>query len=118
RVTLAEEPFVVPGLEGNRRTKYAGLAALAVFFAGFAGLVGWEYRSRRVTRPDEVATEAGARLIGTIPPLAAGGGAGVPHAVLVEAIDTARTMLMHATPGGAELRTLLVTSAVSGEGKT
>jgi polysaccharide biosynthesis transport protein len=38
--------------------------------------------------------------------------------VLVESIDTTRTMLLHATPAGTGLRTLLVTSAVAREGKT
>jgi capsular exopolysaccharide synthesis family protein len=121
RVTLSEEPFVVAGLEGNRRLKYALGATLGMFLAGFAGLVWWEHRRHRVITPDEISTEVGARLIGTIPPLAAdphGGMTGASHAVLVEAIDTTRTMIVHATPEGAKLRTLLVTSAVSREGKT
>jgi succinoglycan biosynthesis transport protein ExoP len=119
RVTLSDEPFVVSGLEGNRRMKFAPMAAVGTFLAGFAGLVALEHRGRRVTSTDEVTTGLGMRLIGTIPPHA--GSQPEPAAgpsVLVESIDTARTMLLHGNPAGPGLRTLLVTSAVSGEGKT
>ena len=67
RVTLAEEPFVVTGIEGNRRLKFALLAGVGVFVLGFAGLVGWEHRSRRVTHTDEVSTDLGVRLLGHDP---------------------------------------------------
>lgn len=121
RVTVSEEPFIVPGIEGNRRLKYALLTALGVFFLGFAGIVGWEFRRRRVTHVDEVSTRLGARLIGTIPPLninTRDPAHNNAHAFLVEAIDTTRTMLMLGTPKGTKLRVLMVTSAVPGEGKT
>jgi polysaccharide biosynthesis transport protein len=121
RVTLAEEPFVVQGIEGNRRLKYTLMAGLGAFVLGFGGLVTWEHRSRRVTRTEEVSTELGARLIGTIPPLGPGPDAAAcadAHSPLVEAIDTTRIMLTHGTPDASKLRVLMVTSAVSGEGKT
>jgi capsular exopolysaccharide synthesis family protein len=120
RVTLAEEPYALSGLEGNRRLKYALMAGVAVFLIGFGGLVGWEYRSRRVTHTDEVTTNLGVRLLGTVPPREKAGGAQTPlaRAALVEAIDTTRTMLLHGAPAGTVLRTLLITSAGSGEGKT
>lgn len=120
RVTLAEEAYVIPGIEGSRRLKFTLIVGIAVAALGFAGLVGWEYRCRWVTHTDEVTTDIGVRLLGTVPPVAAGGDprTGVPSKVLVEAIDTARTMLLHGTPDGARMRTVLVTSAVAGEGKT
>ncbi len=49
RVTVMEEPFIVGKAEENRRWPYALLASLTVFLMGFGGLVGWEYRNRRVT---------------------------------------------------------------------
>ncbi|MBA4067417.1 MAG: hypothetical protein C0501_27650 [Isosphaera sp.] len=121
RVTIAEDPFVVQGIEGNRRLKFALVAAFALFGLGFGGLVFWEYRGRRVTHVDDATSSLGARLVGTIPPLVAsspGAASSDAHAILVESIDTARNMLMHGTPGAADARVLLVTSAVSGEGKT
>lgn len=112
RVTLAEEPYVVPGIEGNRRLKFTLIVAGVVLAVGFAGVVGWEYRARRVVHAGEVTSEIGLPLLGTLPP--AGAGEGNSSLALVEAIDTTRTMLLHA--GG--MRSVLVTSAVSGEGKT
>jgi capsular exopolysaccharide synthesis family protein len=109
------------GLEGNRRLKYTLLGALGAFLLGFGALVVWEYRCRRVTRTEEVSTQMGMRLIGTIPPLvsdAAGQGSPDAHSPLVEAIDTTRIMLTHGSPDSSKLRVLMVTSAVSGEGKT
>ncbi len=49
RVTVMEEPFIVGKVEEDRRWPYALLAGLTVFLVGFGGLVGWEYRRRRVT---------------------------------------------------------------------
>lgn len=119
RVTLAEEPYALSGLEGNRRLKYAMMAGVAVFLLGFGGLVGWEYRSRRVTHTDEVTTNLGVRLLGTVPPREkVGEQTPLARAALVEAIDTTRTMLLHGAPAGKILRTLIITSAGSGEGKT
>jgi succinoglycan biosynthesis transport protein ExoP len=119
RVKQADEPFIVTGIEGNRRLKSALMAAAGTFLLGFAGVVFWEYRSRRVTHTDEVSSGLGARLLGTIPPLV-GTGRATPGAQsnLIEAIDTTRIMLTHGSPLAADLRVLLVTSAVSGEGKT
>jgi len=121
RVSLLEPPYVMVGLEGNRRLKYTLLGVLGAFLLGFGGLVAWEYRCRRVTRTEEVSTEMGMRLIGTIPPLVsdrAGQGSPDAHSPLVEAIDTTRIMLTHGSPDSSKLRVLMVTSAVSGEGKT
>ncbi len=121
RVTVAEESFIVPGIEGNRRLKFAILTCLGVFVVGFGGLIGWEFRSKRVTHPDEVTSALGTRLIGTIPPFTANAreaSHNYSHVVLVEAIDTARTMLMHGASDGTNRRVLIVTSALSGEGKT
>ena len=120
RVTTSEEPYVINGLEGNRRLKFTIMAGIGVFVLGFVGLVGWEARGRRVTHADEVTTALGVRLLGTVPPVANSDGpqAAQTRAALVEAIDTTRTMLLHGSPGGKTLRTVLVTSGVSGEGKT
>jgi succinoglycan biosynthesis transport protein ExoP len=121
RVTTHEPPFTVLGIEGNRRLKYTILVGLGAFLLGFGGLVGWEYRSRRVTRTEEVTSELGMRLIGTIPPLVQSAGEEAredANSPLVEAIDTTRIMLTHCAADGTKLRVLMVTSAVSGEGKT
>jgi len=120
RVTLSEEAFVVPGIEGNRRLKYTLIGTVLAFAAGFAGLVGWEFRRRRVTHAEEVTTDMGVRLLGTVPPMGPSDGRGPAGSgpALTEAIDTTRTMLLHGTPAGHGVRTVLVTSAVAGEGKT
>jgi succinoglycan biosynthesis transport protein ExoP len=115
RVKLTEDPYVMAGVEGNRRLRNAGMAGAGVLLAGLAGLVGWEVRSRRVTRSDELATALGLPLLGTIPPAEAGIEA---SGELVEAVDSARTVLLHSDPSDRPLRTLVVTSALPGEGKT
>ncbi|MBX9580896.1 MAG: AAA family ATPase [Gemmataceae bacterium] len=118
RVTKLEDPYLVAGLEGNRRLKFTLGAGVGILLLGFAGLVGWEARSRRVTHTDDATTDLGLRLLGTVPPIGGDGDGGPPPAALAEAIDTARTMLLHGTPAGAAIRTVLVTSGVAGEGKT
>jgi polysaccharide biosynthesis transport protein len=117
RVTLAEEAFIVPGIEGNRRLKFTFLAAVGVVGIGFFLIVMWEHRSRRVLHTDDVAS-LGIRLIGAVPTVNRDPQpGGESHPVLVEAIDATRTLLLNGTHD-SELRVLVVTSAVSGEGKT
>ncbi len=121
RVVLHEPPHTITGLEGNRRLKFAAMAGVGVFLLGFSGLVGWEYRARRVTHADEVTAAVGVRLLGTVPPILAPGSgpqAALARTTLVEAIDTIRTLLLHSASTGRGLRTILITSAGSGEGKT
>ncbi len=115
RVTLAEEPHVVPGLGGSRRKKFAVVAVLGVLFAGFACVVLWEQRTARVTHPDDVTVALGVRLIGAVPP--PGPARDGTHPVMVEAIDATRTMLLNGMPD-SDLRVVVVASAISGEGKT
>lgn len=119
RVALWEEPVVVNGVEGNRRTKYTAMAAGGCVLLGLV-LVTWlEHRNRRIQGTDEVTRGMGLRVIGTVPI--------VPreafknstnnewHYHLTESVDATRTMLIY---GSQSARRILVTSAVSGEGKT
>jgi capsular exopolysaccharide synthesis family protein len=95
------------------------MVSLGTFLLGFGGLVFWESRSRRVTSTDDVTAALGLPLLGTVPPPVPGSAQNPLNRIaLVEAIDTTRTMLIHGTPGGRSLQTVLVTSAVAGEGKT
>jgi capsular exopolysaccharide synthesis family protein len=118
RVTLAEEPYAVSGIQGNRRLKMTMLITLGVFLLGYGSLVAWEYGTRRVSSTRELSNGLGLKLLGTVPPVSAAVRANEPHMALAEAIDTTRTMLLHGAAGDRQLRTFLVTSAVEGEGKT
>ena len=122
RVSVAEEPYIMTGLEANKRLKVTLMGTIGVFVVSFAGLVFWEFRTRRVTNADEVSRALGIRLVGTVPPISSlantsGRGQAESHA-FAEAIDAARTMLLYGCAGGRRLRTVLVTSALAGEGKT
>ncbi len=120
RVSEHEEPRLIPVNELQRRLKYAGMAAIAGLGAVAAGFAGRELLRNRVSDPAQV-TGLTLPVLGALPALE-------PTAPLVavrseasltaaEAIDTVRTMLLHAVaPTGP--RAVLVTSAVPGEGKT
>jgi capsular exopolysaccharide synthesis family protein len=128
RVTVWEEATVVPGIEGNRRLKYSGLAALCVLACGAGLITLLEARQRRIVATDQVSDSLGLRVIGTIPTLprrasrsAAAGSREIAEwqYMLTECVDTTQTMLVHALespkPGG---RSILVSSALPNEGKT
>jgi capsular exopolysaccharide synthesis family protein len=104
---------------------------LAAILAAVAGLalacvgVGWlECRVRRIHSVDEVTTGLGLRLVGAVPPTAPAV-LRLPATIetkaeehhFVESIDGIRTMLLRDARAGG-LRLVMVTSAVSGEGKT
>jgi capsular exopolysaccharide synthesis family protein len=127
RVSMWEEPVVEAGIEGNRRLKYALLAGLAVLLAGLGLVAGLEYRNRRIIHGDEVSSALGLRVIGTVPSLprrALARGAALNGQIpdwqlhLAESIDNTRTLLLHGLGGDLPVRTIMVTSATSGEGKT
>lgn len=119
RVSMWEDAYVFPGIEGNRRVKYTVMAVAGFLILGLA-LAQWlEIRHRRIQSIDEITSGLGLQVLGTVPAMPKGGTAARsnwPH-LLTEAVNTTRTMLLSG-PGSAETRTLLVTSAMSGEGKT
>lgn len=103
-------------------TSFAGLAG----FAGALVLIAFlEWRTRRVDGVDQVVTDLGMRVIGTVPAfpnrasLKAAEAAGNANwrFVLNEAINSTRTMLLH-TARSQSMQVVMVTSATQGEGKT
>jgi capsular exopolysaccharide synthesis family protein len=109
----------------KRQILSAAFAAIAGFFlAGF--IVAWvECRARRIHTTDEVTAGLGLRVVGAVPPSAPNllrlGSATEKEQPeehhFLESIDGIRTMLLRDARAGG-LRLVMVTSAVSGEGKT
>jgi capsular exopolysaccharide synthesis family protein len=108
----------------KRQILSAILAAVAGLALACVG-VGWlECRVRRIHSAEEVTTGLGLRLVGAVPPTAPAV-LRLPATVetkaeehhFVESIDGIRTMLLRDARAGG-LRLVMVTSAVSGEGKT
>lgn len=99
------------------------------FFGGLFGIAFLELQTRKVDSADEVPTELGLQVVGTLPIMlskaARGGGIirrrnEVDHywqSLMLESIDATRTMLIHAARSGSH-RVVMITSAVGGEGKT
>src|SRR5439155_14088017 len=86
----------------------------------------WEFRVRRINTADDVVHGLGWRLVGQLPALPGQGRGGLLRKqtdprywqnLMTESVDAVRTMILHAARVDG-LRTVMVTSAVSGEGKT
>src|SRR5262249_48562517 len=102
------------------------LAAVGSLFLALYGVGWWEFRARRVSTVDDVVHGLGLSLVGTVPHVLSrdrygsntGSAAGLRwRSVLGESVDSARTLLLHLART-EDLRTVMVTSAVGGEGKT
>jgi capsular exopolysaccharide synthesis family protein len=95
----------------------AALIGLPVAAFGFVcfGVAWLESRARRVQTPEEVASGLGLRVIGSVPAMS--GNPEVYEHDLLESIDAIRTLLLR-EDSVVETRVVMVTSAVSGEGKT
>jgi capsular exopolysaccharide synthesis family protein len=99
----------------------AGLGTMALVLLAFSFL---EYRRRKINSADEVVHGLGIRLVGTLPDFnrprirfLPDGKGPTYESLLTDSVDALRTiMLFSARMEG--LRSVLVTSAVSGEGKT
>jgi capsular exopolysaccharide synthesis family protein len=111
---------VIP-VDGFRRgLKFGGVAGLGGFGLVLAGFVGLEQRRNRVSDPQQVG-DLTLPVLGTLPDLDPSHHVpttrGPDWAVAVEAIDTVRTMLVHAL-GSTKAPVLMITSAAPAEGKT
>jgi capsular exopolysaccharide synthesis family protein len=103
------------------------ILAAVPLVAGVGGvvLVGWlEFRARRIASADEVAVGLGMRVLGAVPALNEAGRRqmlapeeGSYDHNLVESIDALRTTLLRSARE-VPTKVVMVTSAVSGEGKT
>lgn len=122
RVTKLEVD-VMSGIEGTRRVKFAGMAALGIGVVGLGVLVWRESRNPRVLSSTQLPGELGLPLIGVLPPLRPTNRAAPAddpnwQVALGEAVSAARTILQYGVSGPRPARSILVGSALSGEGKT
>lgn len=115
----------IPNNNQNKKLLLAGAGGLGALAAVVLLVALLEWRTRRVDGVDQVVTELGVRVIGTVPlfpnradlrAAVAAGGANWRF-VLNESVNSARTMLLH-TARARSMQVVLVTSATQGEGKT
>jgi succinoglycan biosynthesis transport protein ExoP len=126
-VTLVQRAELPQSLDRSRQMKLAGAAGIGTFFLLLLGVSLWEFRSRKITLPDDVAEGLRLPLVGTLPalpararqPLAGPASRRLQHMQerLSESVDSLRTLLLHAARA-EDLQVVMVTSADAGEGKT
>lgn len=125
RVSIRESATVIMNQNLKQKTMISVAAAFISFF-GVLVLIGFlEWRTRRIDGVDQVVTELGMRVIGTVPAfptkasLKATDAAGNANwrFVLNESINSTRTMLLHSARSHS-MQVVMVTSAMQGEGKT
>jgi capsular exopolysaccharide synthesis family protein len=127
RVKIFEPATVVQGIEGNRRLKYSLLAFGGILIFGIGWITYLEARNRRVVCTQDASNDRGLVLIGTVPEIpyrfrnATADDrnlATVWQSMLTESVDVARTVLVHSLASEKAGHSILITSAVPGEGKT
>ena len=127
RITLLEDAEI-PRIKGDDgRIKKTGMAAVGSFALVLLGVSLWEFRSRRIDSVHEVSQGLGLRIVGSLPALPARAqrltsGERMPRDTywdnrLIESVDATRTMLLH-TAKAESIRSVMVCSALGGEGKT
>ena len=120
----AEPPLTKDESKG---LKMAGLAGFGTFALVLFGVSWLEFQARRVNTVEEVVQGLGLRLLGSLPALPDRMRNRVSgttkardlslHGLLIESVDAIRAMLLHDSRVES-LRTLMIASAVGGEGKT
>ncbi|MBN9522461.1 polysaccharide biosynthesis tyrosine autokinase [bacterium] len=125
RVSVREPAVLIMNQNFRQKMMMGGAAGVAGFL-GVLGLIAMiEWRNRRVDGVDQVVTDLGMRVIGTVPAfpnrasLKAAELAGNANwrFILNESINSTRTMLLH-TARSQSMQVVMVTSATQGEGKT
>jgi capsular exopolysaccharide synthesis family protein len=117
RVRPLEEAGVAGTVDENRQLKYAGVAGGGVFGLALLGICWWDSRARRVSSPLEVQQALNLRVVGTLPTMQQRRAGRYGQNLMVESVDAMRTSLMHFARVES-LRSVMVTSALPGEGKT
>lgn len=114
---LDDEVVVTAPNEQMRKLRFCGMAAAGAVGLVLLGVCLLEARTQRVTSPTDVAKSLGLTVVGVLPFYRGNRGGARAAQRLKESVDDARTMLLHQAETG-NLKAVLVTSAVSGEGKT
>jgi capsular exopolysaccharide synthesis family protein len=125
RVTMRGDVEKVPNHNQNKKIIFSGVGGLGAFVGVILLVAFLEWRTRRVDGVDQVVTELGMRVIGTVPVFpnranlkaAVEAGGANWRFVLNESINSTRTMLLH-TARTQSMQVVMVTSATQGEGKT
>jgi succinoglycan biosynthesis transport protein ExoP len=128
RVRLLEEGVVARVNDQKRQMMIAGGAGVSTLALVLLAVAWLEFRIRRVRNADQIAQGLGMMLVGALPDSSnpsrfrrfVGLGRArhaYSHSLLTESVDSARTMLLQAAQAEF-LQVVMITSAVSGEGKT
>ena len=95
-------------------------AWLAGFGLTVAGITAWDYLSRRLNGSKDVEKNVGIGVIGTLPQLTGGfslfGNRNL-EAAITDSVDSLRAAIMYG-PSGTLTKSVVVTSALGGEGKS
>lgn len=112
--------------DAKKRILLLILAPVAAFVLVLVLVAWWEFSARRIHEPDEVVTGLAMRVVGAVPEMPdpkrtrLGADPAAEELLrhnLIESIDAIRTMLLR-NAGVENMRVVMVTSAVHGEGKT
>lgn len=127
RIQIIEQATVPIVDDSLKRNMMIAMATLGAFAASVLGITFWELQSKKVSSATDVAGGLGLRLLGTLPALPvrarnrnlerSRSQDAILERMMHESVDMTRTMLLNATHGGGG-RVVMITSAMSGEGKT
>jgi capsular exopolysaccharide synthesis family protein len=127
RIRPIEDATVPRTKDEKKRFMMIGMIVFGAFVAGLFGIAFLELQSHKVDSSEEVLAFLGLPIVGALPILPSKASRKVVgihrerdrylQNVLLESIDTTRTMLVHAARTGSH-RVVMIASAVAGEGKT
>ena len=122
RVQQIDRASVPLTKDASRQAKIGGAGAMGVFGLVLFGIAFLEFRSRKISMPDEVTHGLGLNVIGTVPAMPTRPGKNPSQDQLWqnqlnESVDAIRTVLLHNARHESH-RVIMVTSASGGEGKT
>jgi len=125
RASIRESAQPLPNNNLTKKLILCGGASIGTFFVVVLFVSYLEWRTRRVDDVEQVVSELGMRVIGTVPAFpsraklnaAASSGNANWRFALNESINSTRTMLLHSARNQS-MQVVMVTSATQGEGKT
>ena len=120
RVELIQNAMIPD--QSSKIMKLLAIAAstLGTFLLSLVGVAAWDYASRRLNGTKDLNAIHGLRVIGSIPSLRRTGllGGGARESVVADSIDSIRAAIKYGSKSNAPINSVVVTSALSNEGKT
>ena len=120
RVELIQNAMIPDHSSKIMKLLAVAASAVGTFLLSLVGVAAWDYASQRLNGSKELNAIPGLRVLGSMPSLRRSSllGGAAKESVVADSIDSIRSAIKYGSSSQAPINSVIVTSALSNEGKT